>query len=172
MNLKTLVGVPLILSIILAGSIILFGAAGKDNFFIYYAIFAFFCTSIIIYSMRKIIDGKVEYAAAIVFGILIVFSAAFCADSLKSYYETSKQLSQYTENITQENLFITQKNNYYVEYINYTQEQILKYQNNSLFLQSKINQAIAESDKLREQKQQIVIVQIVPQDEYEEYYDD
>jgi hypothetical protein len=166
MNLKTLVWLFLMSFVIVLGNIILFGIGGKENFIIYYALFALVCVFIIIYSMRNFLENKSEYVVLIVLGLLFVFSVSFCANSFKFNLDTSKELLNYKGQILQEDAVLEQKNQYYISYINYTRGVISLYQNQSNIIQSKISNIMLSYNNSRIVVEEVIVyepeVPVVP----------
>jgi hypothetical protein len=141
MTLKTSVGGSLILALLLAGSILLFGLV--NSFFLpTYYFFSLFILSILIYSARASFSSKKDLAFALVTALVLAGFLAYSASGAKMYFERQGSLTP--DNLAQINALIKNNDNNLV-YANYLTEQINLIQTNSVKLQAQIDSLLSKS---------------------------
>lgn len=145
MKIKELVGTGIIASLLIAGNIFIFGLAPPDSFQLTYFIFMLVSTLLLAFFLRSLLESKGEWAAFILLAIMLSFSSAFFANTIKQNAELVKQQASTASAMTSELEIVSQQNDYYRSYTEYQLGQIRQLQAEATMLQAGLQNTSSES---------------------------
>jgi hypothetical protein len=168
---KIFVAIALMLSILVAGLIIIVGFSSKVLLPIYLLLFLLVFFAIGIYVMRDLLTDKIIIAGIIV--VILSISVALFMTNLKNYYDAT---SEYTNPQASSEINLMQsQNDYYLAYAEYLGQRISEYQNQTSMMENKLKEM--KRLRLETTQQEVVVttpppVETVQPIEYIYYYDD
>jgi uncharacterized protein involved in propanediol utilization len=140
---KVFVGIALMLSILVAGLILIFGFVSTVMLPVYLLSFLLIFFAIAIISMRTSLEDKILITSVIL--ILLSISATMFLTNLRTYYDVANEYSN-PESVPEIQL-LQLENQYYSEYANYLNLKVSEYQ-----MQIKAEETqLAVLDKLRQE---------------------
>lgn len=145
MSIKTLVGLGIIASLLLAGNIFLFGLASIDSFQWMYAFFMLALMLAIAFFLRKLFEKKSEWAAFILLAIMISFSSAFFATAIRQNSEIARQQANSISASMPELDTLSKQNDYYRSYTQYQIDKVQQLQAEATILQAGLQNTSSES---------------------------
>jgi hypothetical protein len=164
MKAKIFVGIALILTIFLAGSVIIFGLSQLPTFTYLYFSFVLLCFVLLAYSLRKIFVNKSGLVILAIAIILMTLAAAFFAQSAKSYLDKNQRFTDSNQELISQIDNLKKTNDYYISYISFLNNAIVSSQENSLNLQAQIDQLIQQNNQVTQPE----VVPAQPIEEIEE----
>jgi hypothetical protein len=167
MKTKLLVGIALILTIFLVGSIILFGLSQFPTFTYAYFGFVLLCFVLLAYSIRNVFVNKGDFAVLIFAIVFMALAVTLFAQSAKSYVDKNQQLTESNQAIISQIESLGKTNDYYVSYISYLNGEINFHQKNSITLQAQIDQIVQQNNQQQNNQVTQPIVQTPPTNEIE-----
>jgi hypothetical protein len=144
MKLNIFVGFSLFAAAFIAGSIFLITFLKTSVFVYIYFTFSLLLLIAIGASLKKEFPEQIRLLFLIIPALLIVLSLTLFGSSVKNYYESNKEIYNLDASSQIENLSNT--NEYYTSYVDFLNSEILKIRQESLDLQSQIDNFTAQKN--------------------------
>jgi hypothetical protein len=138
---KIYVAIALILSILVAGVILLLGLSNKSLLPAYLLLFILTIFAISVIILRDMMQNKLVIASIVL--VLIAISATFYLTNLRTYHDIVKEYGNSAN--SPEITLMQSENDYYSAYADYLNQMITQYQDQNKMLETKL----AELEKLK-----------------------
>ena len=163
MKLKTMVGIVLIISLFLAGNIILFGVVSEKAFPYAYFLFLFLGLAWIVWAVRSEQSSPAEVLLGVLLVLVIASSVSLFVTAINSYQAKEDLVNEKVDTLQTEIDNAEKMNQYYTQYGGYLKKELDTARSRTSDLQKKLDQ-IKKDIETQKNKNSIVapIIQALP----------